>query len=1163
MNTYEAYNAWGGKSLYDYNSTGADTVAGTARAVKVSFDRPFLQPRVGIGGEINYFGFVDLPFTSWLESQGYDLSYVSDSDLQTAPNGLLSHKVVIAGAHSEYWSAEMRSGLTAARDAKVSLLFAGGNSVYWKTRSESSPVSGAANRVLVCYKSTQSGGAHPSGNPTGTWRDPNGANDPENSLVGEMYIGDHDAMSFPLLVTAAQGKDRIWRNTSVATQPANSSMSISGTQSSAGSGMRRSPNGRGPSNLQILSASPVDGSLIQGNGASTTPGSAITNATKYIAPSGALVFATGANQWELGLGLDSEGGGQPDARVRQAFVNVFSDMGVSPQTPSSGIIVSSLLPLAAPTGISAELQPTTVALSWSPVPTADGYNLYRTTSPRVGGAPLGTKLNTLPLQSAAFTDTNLTPTTSYYYVPHRRGGRGVGLLFRIQSDDAQRPPLTVVGRLPAAGATGVSPLSRVTATFSRAVDPSTITTSSVTLTDPGGQQVPATVSYDSTAVAAVLIPSQALQAGTMYTASLAGSITSSDGIQLGTAVTWSFTTSTTTPAAPTVNAVTPPAGQPNISPATTVTATFSRAMDSTTINSASVQLLTGGKAVAATVAYSSSTNVVTLTPTQTLTAGTAYTARLSANIAALDGTPLGSAYTWQFTTSGCPCSLFPNTLTPASQGNSVQDGRVGSGPWSYEFGTRVTVASPVYLTAVRFFKNAGETGTHVGRLWSSAGAQLAQVTFANETTSGWQQQSFATPYQLQPGNTYTISVNANVVFGATTSGLATAITSGPLQSVADGGNGVFGSAAGVFPTSSWSASNYFVDPVVSPTIPLTVTAQTPSPGSTGLSPNVKPTATFSRAIDTSTLSGTTFTLKAGSQTVASTVTYDTATRRATLTPSSPLALGTTYTATLAASIRSDDGSASLGSAATWTFTTAATPPVPPTVTSTSPQSQASTVALNAPVIATFSRSMDGATLTTSSFTVSGPGGSARRNRDLRRCNAYCNVRAVVSARTRGRVHGDDCVVCAGGRRDAGGQPRVVAVHRDDVSVWALLEPDRARQHREPGARRAFGNGPVVVRAGRESPGYAACLSHVSPLLPRPGRVGDAHRSGLDVRRHATRAGDVRERDDIGVATAGARYGAAAAAGSCLRLLGQHQRVVRFHERCTRDGDLVGCARIGR
>jgi hypothetical protein len=161
-----------------------------------------------------------------------------------------------------------------------------------------------------------------------------------------------------------------------------------------------------------------------------------------------------------------------------------------------------------------------------------------------------------------------------------------------------------------------------------------------------------------------------------------------------------------------------------------------------------------------------------------------------------------------------PTSLFSATLVPASTGLPVQDGRAGVGPWSDELGMKFTVTAPVSLTALRFYKDAAESGTHLGHLWTSSGEQLAQVAFSGETASGWQQQSLASPIVLQPGTTYVASVGINDTFVLTYGGLATAITAGPLTSVADGANGVFGSSAGTFPTHSYKSSNYFVDVVV-------------------------------------------------------------------------------------------------------------------------------------------------------------------------------------------------------------------------------------------------------------------------------------------------------------------------------------------------------------
>ena len=211
FSTYQAYNDWGGKSVYDWNSSGANTVAGTPRAVSVSFDRPVRAGLATRGSTTGGRG----PTTR--RSTGSS-AWATTSPTSPTPTSSArrrwpaSTRSYIAGAHDEYWSAAMRTSLESARGAGKSLFFSGANDVYWKIRFESSPT-GALDRTMTVYKSTQSGPADPSGIPTGTWRDPAGANKPENGLIGAMYVGDNDTQYFGLTVPAAEGSNRIWRYT--------------------------------------------------------------------------------------------------------------------------------------------------------------------------------------------------------------------------------------------------------------------------------------------------------------------------------------------------------------------------------------------------------------------------------------------------------------------------------------------------------------------------------------------------------------------------------------------------------------------------------------------------------------------------------------------------------------------------------------------------------------------------------------------------------------------------------------------------------------------------------------------------------------------------------------------------------------------------------------
>ena len=154
--------------------------------------------------------------------------------------------------------------------------------------------------------------------------------------------------------------------------------------------------------------------------------------------------------------------------------------------------------------------------------------------------------------------------------------------------------------------------------------------------------------------------------------------------------------------------------------------------------------------------------------------------------------------------------LLPKTLS-----NATQDGRTGAGPWSYELGTKFVLDAPATLASIRFWKDVKETGTHTARLWSSTGTLLATLPVTGETAgAGWQQANFTTPVPLSANTVYIVSVNANAFFATTRSGLVTPLTSGIAHSAADVKNGVYGSAAGLFPTGSFSSTNYFVDVVV-------------------------------------------------------------------------------------------------------------------------------------------------------------------------------------------------------------------------------------------------------------------------------------------------------------------------------------------------------------
>src|ERR1700730_17388949 len=140
--TNEAYNTWGGNSLYGPDP--ANESSGLLRAVKVSFDRPYVQSF----GAVLQFG---LNAIHWFEQQGYDLSYISSVDLHEDSAQLLQHRAYISIGHDEYWTKEMRDGVQNARDHGVGLAFMEADAAYWQMRFEPDSA-GVADRTVVCYK---------------------------------------------------------------------------------------------------------------------------------------------------------------------------------------------------------------------------------------------------------------------------------------------------------------------------------------------------------------------------------------------------------------------------------------------------------------------------------------------------------------------------------------------------------------------------------------------------------------------------------------------------------------------------------------------------------------------------------------------------------------------------------------------------------------------------------------------------------------------------------------------------------------------------------------------------------------------------------------------------------------------------------------------------
>jgi hypothetical protein len=393
--------------------------------------------------------------------------------------------------------------------------------------------------------------------------------------------------------------------------------------------------------------------------------------------------------------------------------------------------------------------------------------------------------------------------------------------------------------------------------------------------------------------------------------------------------------------APGVTATTPAAGATNVSTSTAVTARFSEAMDATTINATTFELRNaGGTLVSASITYDPTSLTATLTPSSPLAGSATYTATVRGGatdprVRDAAGNALAASYSWSFTTasaSACPCSGWSSTATPTTPSDS------DSG--SVEVGVKFRVDTDGLITGVRFYKGSGNTGTHIGNLWSLGGTRLATAQFINESASGWQQVSFATPVAVTANTVYVASYFApNGHYAGDINFFANAgVDNAPvhlLQNGVSGGNGVYAyGSSSSFPSQTYQASNYWVDVVFTPassgpdTTAPTVSSTTPAAGATGVATSTSVKATFSEAVDAATVTSSTFELRtAAGALVSATVTYDSAARTATLAPGTALAASSQYTATVKGGTSDprvkDLAGNALAANVSWTFTTAA------------------------------------------------------------------------------------------------------------------------------------------------------------------------------------------------------------------------------------------------
>lgn len=271
---------------------------------------------------------------------------------------------------------------------------------------------------------------------------------------------------------------------------------------------------------------------------------------------------------------------------------------------------------------------------------------------------------------------------------------------------------TVSSTHPKDGATGVRVNRKLAATFSEAMDPSTITEATFTL-DAGKTPVSGTVDYAD--VTATFTPADDLAPDTTYTAAVWMEVTDAAGNEMESDYEWTFTTgSNLDTRAPTVRSTDPADDAIGVPVNKEIEATFSEAMDPVTISTATFTLDAGKTPVSGTVVCAG--RKATFTPAGGLAPNTTYTAIVWMEATDLAGNALASDHVWTFTT-GVTTAQEPvdlgsaNTFailagsTVTNTGPSIVTGDLGVSP-----GTGVVGFPPGILNGAIFTGVASAAG---------------------------------------------------------------------------------------------------------------------------------------------------------------------------------------------------------------------------------------------------------------------------------------------------------------------------------------------------------------------------------------------------------------------------------------------------------------------
>ena len=288
---------------------------------------------------------------------------------------------------------------------------------------------------------------------------------------------------------------------------------------------------------------------------------------------------------------------------------------------------------------------------------------------------------------------------------------------------------TVISTVPASAATGVPIGNKITATFSTAMDPATITATTFTLQQ-GATAVTGGVTYIGTT--ATFSPTINLSPLTNYTGTITTGAKDLAGNALASVYSWTFTTGATldiTP--PTVTSTVPANLALGVAVGNPITAVFSKAMDPLTINASTITLRQGATTITGTVSYSLIT--ATFVPSAPLATATVYTGSVTTGAKDLAGNALAANYTWTFTTG----TVVPPVLKPVISLNGTVNvasfvAPVVAGSIAAVFGTNLATGQSSSIIPLPLPTSLGDSSFTIGGrtaplFWVSTGQVNLQI----------------------------------------------------------------------------------------------------------------------------------------------------------------------------------------------------------------------------------------------------------------------------------------------------------------------------------------------------------------------------------------------------------------------------------------------------